>query len=305
MDAQIRKARQSTVIMFAYSLVVLPPFSSARADAVSEWNAIAVQTVASSARLPARAAHDLAIVRVAMFETMNFIEGKYVPRLLVESPAPLARSSAVEAVGAAHYVLTQLYPERKAVLDVALDRSLAVFPNREATSRARDWGRHLGGNVYAVWPSDPGSNRAKVSAAGRPTVARVRSSWEATGMNMEAWNSNVTRFVEAQALEPIERARILALISLTVSDVYAAIEDAMATCDLRVPCFSCALGAAIRVILETEFSSASLAATGMTNERMSAEVHWMPVSNDADKSRSAKAGAEIGLQALAYYRRVD
>ena len=62
-------------------------------------------------------------------------------------------------------------------------------------------------------------------------------------------------------------------------------------------CVSCAVGAAIRVILETEFGSA--------NEPGRADL--IPVRYDADESWSAKLGeelgAKIGLEALTYYRR--
>src|SRR6266702_4691792 len=109
---------------------------------------------------------------------MNFVEGKYVPHFLVKPPAPLGASGEVEAIGAAHYVLAQLYPGQKASLDAALERSLAAFPGWVATFRARTWGRHLGGKVYVSSLSTPAlpSNRARVPTPGNSKLAQLRTS---------------------------------------------------------------------------------------------------------------------------------
>jgi hypothetical protein len=298
MDTQIRRALKIAANMGCALVMLLPPFSAARGDAVSDWNAIAVRMTASSEQ--PRRAQELAAVHVAMFEAMNFVEGKYVPRFLVRQPAPLGASGEVEGIGAAHHALTQFYPERKATLDAALERSLAAFPDREATSWARIWGRHLGGNVYALSAPDRPSNRAHVSTVGKSKLSRLRTSPGESGTGSDAWNSIATRSIEGRTLQPIERARIYALVSLAAGEAYSAADDAKASYGSTVPCVSCAVGAAIRVILETEFGSA--------NERAPGEAYLMPVRNDADESRSAKAGEEmgrkIGLQMLTYYRRI-
>jgi len=278
------------------ALMLLLPFSAARGDAVSDWNAIAVRMTASSEQ--PRGAQELAAVHVAMFEAMNFVEGKYVPRFLVRQPAPLGASGEVEGIGAAHHTLAQFYPERKAALDAALELSLAAFPDWDATSRARIWGRHLGGNVYALLASERPSNGATVSSAGNSKLSRLRTSAGKLGTDGETWNSIVSRSIDGRTLQPIERARIYALVSLAASMVYSAADDAKASYGSPVPCISCAVGAAIRVILESEFGSAN------EPER----AYLMPVRNDADESRLAKAGEEmgtkIGLEALTHYRRV-
>src|SRR5438309_7272513 len=235
MDAQISKAWKIAVYI-GCALVMLLPFSPARGDPLWDWNAIAARMASSSGQ--SRAAQELAAVYTAMFEAMNFVEGKYVPHFLVKQPAPLGGSGEVEAIGAAHYVLTELYPGQKASLDAALERSMAAYPDRDATSRARIWGRHLGGNVSAavLSPSDRPSNRA-----------------HAPGASAESWNSIATRSIEGRTLQAIERARIYALLSLAASAVYSAAGDA--GYGSTALCASCAVGAAIRVILETEFGS--------------------------------------------------
>jgi hypothetical protein len=306
MGTQISKAWKIAAYIEGSLVMLLLPLSPAWGDALSDWNAIAARMVSSSGQ--SRAAHELAAVYTAMFETMNFVESKYVPRFLVKQPAPLGGSGETEAIVAAHYVLAQLYPGQKASLDAALERSLAAFPDWDATSRARIWGTHLGGNVYASVLSPPNgpSNRAHAPTSDVLKLARLRTSSGESGVSGETWNSIATRSIEGRTFRPIERARIYALLSLAASTVYS--EAGVAGYGSAALCVSCALGAAIRVILETEFGSGSLAEGGSANERAPARGYLIPVRNDADKSQSTKAGEEmgtkIGLQALTYYRRI-
>ena len=299
MDTRISKAWKIAAYIGCALVMLLLPLSPARGDALSDWNAIAARMVSSSGQ--SRAAQELSAVYAAMFEAMNFVEGKYVPRFLVKQPAPLGGSGEVEAIGAAHYVLAELYPGQKASLDAALERSMAAYPDRDATSRARIWGRHLGGNVSAsvLSPSD---------RPGVAKLARLRASWGESGASGETWNSIAARSIEGRTLQPIERARIHALLSLAASAVYSAAGDAKAGYGSVVPCVSCAVGAAMRVILETELGSGSLAEGGSADERAPAKAYLIPVRNDADEFQSTKAGekmgTKIGLQALTYYRRI-
>src|SRR5712671_225334 len=140
MNAQTGEGWKKAAGVFGYSIAVLVlSVAPARGDMVSDWSAIAGHLAAAARQDPAQAARDLAVVRIAMFETMNFVEGKFVPRFLVKLAAPLGASSEIEAAGAAHYVLTQLYPGHQVLLDAVLARSLASS-DRLTTSNARIWG---------------------------------------------------------------------------------------------------------------------------------------------------------------------
>jgi hypothetical protein len=251
------------VVGCSLAAFLLLSFSPARGDVVAEWNAIAVRMAASSP--PSRAARELAAVHVAMFETMNFIEGKYIPVFLVKPPSPLGSSGEAQGIGAAHYVLTQIYPEQKAALDAALERSLAAFPDSEEASRARVWGSHLGGSVYTVFASDG---------------FEIRTDGGLSDTRGETWHAIAARSLEGRTLQPIERARIYALVTLAAS---AAAENANAGQGSAAPCVPCAVGAAVRVVLQAEIGSAY-------------EPH-------ASKAGEA-AGTKAGLRALTYYRRI-
>jgi hypothetical protein len=296
MDIQIRKAWKSAANVGCALVMLLLPFSPARGDTVSDWNAIAVHMAASSE--PSRAARELAAVHAAMFEAMNFVEGRYVPRFLVKPGAPLSSSSEIEAAVAAHYVLTQLYPGHEALLDAALARSLAAFSDRATMSSARIWGRHLAGNVYALWPAQVPASDAKSASMNAAAFSRVSLFAKEMDAGVEAWDSKLMRLVAGKTLEPIDRARILALASFAASDVYSAVDTAHDREEL-VPCVSCAVDAAVQVVLESEFGPASVAALS------SKEASWTPVRSDitASPGTGAAMGKRIGMQVLSYYKR--
>jgi len=281
MNAQTGRAWKRAAGVFGYSIAVLVlSVAPARGDMVSDWSAIAGHLAASARQDPARAARDLAVVRVAMFETMNFVEGKFVPRFLVKLAAPLGSSSEMEAAGAAHYVLTRLYPGHQVLLDAVLARSLA-FSDRPTTSSARIWGKHLAGNVYALWPAP--------RPASAPMHAQLRQVSLSVGQSgVEAWDSKLMRFVAAKTLQPIEQARILALASLAASDVYSEVDSARRR-GVFMPCVPCAVDAAVRVVLESEFGGEA----------------GRPVKLGAESSGSGEMiGKRIGLQVLNYYKRI-
>src|SRR5712692_9540224 len=138
-------------------------------------------------------------------------------------------------------------------------------------------------------------------------------------MGAPAWYSVVSLLIEAKRLRPIEAARIYALVSMAVSDVYSADSDARLAYDKGPLCTSCTVNAAILVILESEFRSARTVKTAMTSAGTSGAVRELTrVRGHADESSfgrpndrfdyglSIKAGEEmgkkIGMQALTYYR---
>jgi hypothetical protein len=98
----------------------------ANADAVTDWNAIAIQTIGATS--PARAAPvsfmDMAMVHLAVFEAVNAIEPKF-ERYYVEIPNAHGSTTAA-AAKAAHDVLVHLFPAQQSSLDNTYQQYLAV-----------------------------------------------------------------------------------------------------------------------------------------------------------------------------------
>src|SRR6476659_2040808 len=106
----------------------------ARADTVTDWNAIMQATVTAPPTNPFFQARWSAIVQLAVFEAVNSIVGDYEPYLgVIEAPAWASPDAA--AVAAAHRTLVMLRPGSAAALDAARDLSLAAIadgPEKDA-----------------------------------------------------------------------------------------------------------------------------------------------------------------------------
>jgi hypothetical protein len=81
----------------------------AKADAVVDWNAIAVNTANANRQNPFAQARTVAIAQLAVFEAVNAITGDYHPYLgsIVAPPGASAEAAAVQA---AYRVLSTYFP---------------------------------------------------------------------------------------------------------------------------------------------------------------------------------------------------
>ena len=244
--------------------------ANARGDVIADWNMTALSILKSEEANPANALSALADVHVAMFEAMNFIEGRYVSHLTVKPPAPIAVSSDAAAAAAAHYVLVQLYPGKSALLDAALARSLAQVPEGDRKAGGKITGKFIGANVYAVRASD----RASAPRA----AARTKSASDPL-----QWNLFAARLIESRSMAPLESARLHALVSLAVSELYSAQDQGSFAEHTPALCVSCAAGVATSAVLES--------AQGPLRLRR----RW---GGSAERS----LGEKFAAQALAYYR---
>jgi PAP2 superfamily len=150
----------------------LSDFAS-HSDVVLEWNKIALQTIKTDKTAPPIAAHNLAIMAIAVYDTVNGFNNFYQPyqvRLVV----PRGASIEAAAATAAHRTLLEFYPQQKATLDTALDKSLQSLPKGLAVSEGMSYGQNVARAILA--------KRAK--SRPRNTTAYVVASqigkWQAT-----------------------------------------------------------------------------------------------------------------------------
>src|SRR5262245_27896311 len=89
--------------------------SSAQADAVLDWNEVALAEVTASGQLPPDGARTMAMVHVAVFDAVNAIDRRYEPVALQErGPADASADAAVAS--ASYTVLAGLFPGREPAL---------------------------------------------------------------------------------------------------------------------------------------------------------------------------------------------
>src|SRR5436189_4810368 len=100
----------------------------AGADAVLDWNAIAVNTAVKNGQNAFAQARYAAIVQLAVFEAVNSITGDYQPYLGTIT-APAGASADAAAVEAAYRVLSTYFPASVPSLNFARATSLALIPD--------------------------------------------------------------------------------------------------------------------------------------------------------------------------------
>src|ERR1700723_3084131 len=103
----------------------------ANADAVLDWNLIAVNTAIANGQSPFAQARYAAIVQLAVFEAVNAITGDYRP-YLGSIVAPRGASAEAAAIQAAYHVLTTYFPMRATTLAAERAKSLASIPDGRA-----------------------------------------------------------------------------------------------------------------------------------------------------------------------------
>jgi len=107
----------------------------AKADAVLDWNTIAVNTAVASKANPFAQGRYAAIVQLAVFEAVNSITGEYQPYLGTITRRPEASPDAA-AVEAAYKVLSDYFgaanPAIQTTLDNARTSSLSAIPDGQA-----------------------------------------------------------------------------------------------------------------------------------------------------------------------------
>jgi hypothetical protein len=134
----------------AFAHVPAAPCDPPDRDAVLDWNAVALDTVANDPIVkseadqfgPTRTSRALAIVHAAIYDSVNSIVPRYEPYLEPSFEVPDASIDAAVAA-AAHRTLIELYPSQEDLLNERLREYLKEIPE----SDAREDGLVLGVDV--------------------------------------------------------------------------------------------------------------------------------------------------------------
>jgi hypothetical protein len=142
------------------------PGAPARADAVTEWNVIALNATAlpPNSILQSRA---LAIVHAAIYDAVRAVEptrGAYA----VEIGAPAGTSIEAAVVAAAHAALVRVARAQRSMLDAALNLSLAKIADGHGKTDGIALGTQIAERIVALRASDGAA--AQATFAPRPGV---------------------------------------------------------------------------------------------------------------------------------------
>ena len=175
----------SRSLVLACALWLSPTF--ARADVVADWTKTALDTVAASGEHLSYRLQAMAMVHVAMFEALNFIEGRYTPHFVVIPPMPAGMSPEAAVAGAAHHVLAELYPNQRVALAAALNASLDAIENDQAKVGSLVTGKSIAGIICALRLTSRTDPPTSEPLSARVSYGSVPAPVDASRPKLETW----------------------------------------------------------------------------------------------------------------------
>jgi membrane-associated phospholipid phosphatase len=148
----------SGTVLFSLALLTSPAQSPAN-DPVLEWNVAALQAIKASKTPPPLAARHLAMLHIAMVDAITGVRHTCKP-FEVEVSYPAGTSIEAAAAGAAHRVLTELYPARTRQFDTLLEQQLATLGDGDGVDRGVKLGRYVAKEILS-WRGNDGAEREK------------------------------------------------------------------------------------------------------------------------------------------------
>jgi hypothetical protein len=165
---------KKNVALLAFFAAILCISQVAIADAVLDWNAIAVDTAVANGQNPFAQGRYAAIVQLAVFEAVNTITHEYRPYLGTIPGHPGASPEAA-AIKAAYHVLSFYFPNSASTLNNALANSLASIPNGQSKTDGIAIGDAAASAMITQRAND-GSSPAQFKTPG----PAVPGEWQAT-----------------------------------------------------------------------------------------------------------------------------
>lgn len=121
-------------------------------DPVLRWNQAVLDAVRTDASDPTTTSRAMAMVQAAIFDVVNALEGRSGYYVSLTPTADVALEAAIS--GAAHQVLSYLFPKQHAIFDGVLAASLGQVADGPSEVSGVSFGRQLGDAIIALRSSD-------------------------------------------------------------------------------------------------------------------------------------------------------
>jgi hypothetical protein len=164
---------------FASAVLVVLFGATAGGDVLHDWTVATLEAAAKQP--PPLQSRTMAMVQVAMFDTINSVDTRYSPYKVTAVATPGTSAEAAAAI-AAHDVLVSLFPEQAASLDAKLDISLVRLTDPGVRASSLALGQRIAAAILALRAGDgwdaPNTWRPMTSPGVYiPTALPVGSSW--------------------------------------------------------------------------------------------------------------------------------
>jgi hypothetical protein len=193
------RMRSLGLCLLATALIALSASASARADAVTDWNAHAVDALVTRAgQSPTVSTVHLAMVHGAVYDAVNSIDERYEP-YLVEVRARDWYSQDAAAATAAYRVLLAIVPAQQPTLTPLYEASLATIPAGRAKEGGIAVGEIAAAAMLAARTGDGRGGAYRFPAPAGPQdpwpAGRWRPVLPAFGNDPAAWIKDVRPFL--------------------------------------------------------------------------------------------------------------
>ena len=159
----------ATIASLTLSLVPQTPL---RADAVTDWNAITLATLAAmNEARPSPSSRTLAIVHIAIYDAVNSIEHRFSP-YAVDAEAARGASPEAAAIAAAYTALTSLYPSQAQSLAETYAKSLAAIRESAAKKKGIAVGEFVAKTILMLRANDGSDATATYNQSPEPGIWR-------------------------------------------------------------------------------------------------------------------------------------
>lgn len=165
----IRKGFLAKCGVIGAAIAMTSGASAARADVVTDWNDVYLDTVRAVGGAPCPLARSGAMVHVAMYDALQAIDRRYTPLVVTDVHAGRNTNRKAAMAAAAHRVLVHLYPARTAIYDSALADSLAQIPDGVGENNGVAIGVAVADKIIDKYSADqPALNDVNYTYAGTP-----------------------------------------------------------------------------------------------------------------------------------------
>ena len=177
--------RKLAFLFLTAVLVTIP----ASADMVTDWNAVASQTIVTNAgRPPAASVVDFVYVNAAMYDAVNSIDGRFEPYAVRSASASPAASEEAAAATAAYRILRTFFPSQSPYLDSQYAASIATVSDGYAKTQGIIVGEEAALGLLAARAGDGRNDPSRVYVYGSgpgeyqptpPAFASFQTPWVA------------------------------------------------------------------------------------------------------------------------------